>query len=131
MQEAVYAAERQTVARDFYRATTGWSDSRIASHLRGIDFSQPVKIVDIPTGTSLTQFNLPGRVGNYYAPAGTPANTLGIYTSGLIESSHTFGAPARALQSTAKSIIDDWSMSAVGWKIETGGGGTQYFVPKP
>jgi len=68
----VQAVEQQTVARDFYRATTGMNDTRIASHLRGIDFSQPVNIVNIPAGTALTQFNLPGRVGNYYAPPGTP-----------------------------------------------------------
>ena len=125
----VQAVEQQTVARDFYRATTGLNDTRIASHLRGIDFSQPVNIVDNPAGTALTQFNLPGRVGNYYAPPGTPANTLGIYTSGLVESSHTFGAPTRALQSTAASVIDDWSMSGAGWRIQAGGGGAQYFVP--
>jgi hypothetical protein len=72
----VQGVERQTVARDFYRTTTGWSDTKIASHLRGIDFSQPVNIVDIPAGTSLTQFNLPGRVGNYYAPVGTQQTPL-------------------------------------------------------
>jgi len=125
----VQAVERQTVARDFYRATTGWNDTKIASHLRGIDFSQPVNIVDIPAGASLTQFNLPGRVGNYYAPVGTSANTLGIYTSGLTESSHVFGSPTRALQSTAASVVDDWSMSGAGWRIQTDGGGTQFFVP--
>jgi RHS repeat-associated protein len=125
----VQAVERQTVARDFYRASTGWDDTRIASHLRGIDFSQPVGVVNIQAGTSLTQYNLPGRVGNYFAPAGTPANSLGIYTSGLVESSHTFGASTPALRSTAASVIDDWSMSGAGWRIETGGGGTQFFAP--
>jgi RHS repeat-associated protein len=125
----IEAVERQTVARDFYRATTGWGDTRIASHMRGIDFSQPVNIVNIPAGTSLTQFNLPGRVGNYYAPVGTPANSLGIYTSGFVENTHVFGSPTRALQSTAASVVDDWSMRGSGWRIQTEGGGTQFFVP--
>lgn len=89
-----------------------------------------VDIVTISPGTSLTQFNFPGRVGNYYALPGTPANTLGIYTSGLIETSHTFGVPTQALRSTAASIIDDWSMQGAGWSIEAGGRGTQYFIPR-
>ena len=35
----IQAVERQTVARDFYRASTGLNDTQIASHMRGIDFS--------------------------------------------------------------------------------------------
>lgn len=32
-----------------------------------------------------------------FCPAGTPANSLGIYTSGIVESSHTFRASTPAL----------------------------------
>ncbi len=122
--------QRQVIARDFYRSTTGWDDARIAAHLRGIDFSQPVSVVNIPPGTSLVQFNLPGRTGNYFAPVGTPANKLGIYTSGLIESRYTFEASTPALRSTAASVVDDWSMGGAEWQIQTSGGETQYFIPK-
>ncbi|HZQ47027.1 MAG TPA: polymorphic toxin type 46 domain-containing protein, partial [Verrucomicrobiae bacterium] len=90
----------------------------------------PVSIVNLPAGTSLGQYQLPGgRIGNYFAPPGTPANQLGIYTSGLINNSYSLKRPVQALQSTAASVTDDWSMSASGWRIQTQGGGQQFFIP--
>lgn len=80
-------------------------------------------------GSKLNQFQLPGGpVGNYFAVPGTPANSLGIYTSGLAENSHRLQQPTLALQSTAASVVDDWSMAGAGWKIEAQGGGAQYFI---
>jgi RHS repeat-associated protein len=124
------AVERQTIARIFYSSATTWSDSKIALHLRGIDFNQPVSVVTLPAGTSLIQYQFPrGRIGNYFAPPGTPAHQLGIYTSGLVGNSYVLPHPVQALQSTAASVIDDWSMSGFGWRIQTQGGGPQFFIP--
>lgn len=122
-------ASRRWTALDAYELS-GIEASKIESHLRGIDFSKPVTMTTIPEGTTLAQFQLPNApTGRYYALPGTPANTLGIYTSGLIERTQTFSAPTRALQSTAAPIIDNWSMSGAGWQIQTNGGGLQFFVP--
>jgi RHS repeat-associated protein len=124
------AVERQSFARDFYRAATGWSDTKITSHLRGIDFNQAVSVVNLPAGTILVQYQLPGgRIGNYFAPPGTQANQLGIYTSGLVGNSYVLPRSVRALQSTAATVVDDWSMSGFGWRIQTQGGGQQFFIP--
>lgn len=122
--------ERQTVARDFYRETTSWSDTKIAAHMQGINFSQSVTPTQFPAGTPLVQYQLPGNpVGNYFAPPGTPANTLGIYTSGLTENNYILTQPALGLRSTAASAVDNWSMSGFGWRIQTTGGGQQNFIP--
>jgi len=126
----VPAVERQTLARDFYQANTNWSDSRIASHLQGIDFSQPAQTVNLSAGTDLIQYQLPGGpIGNYFAPPGTPANQLGIYTSGLVQNSYSLPNAVQALQSTAAPAVDSWSMANFGWQIQTGGGGQQFFIP--
>ncbi|RYZ13876.1 MAG: hypothetical protein EOP49_54050, partial [Sphingobacteriales bacterium] len=94
----------------------------------GIDFSKPVRMVNVPAGTPFVQFQIPGApVGNYFAPVGTAGNTLGFYTGGRQQTVHIFNHDVRALQSTAKSITDTWSVP--GWSISAPGGGTQLFVP--
>lgn len=128
---AAQMAYRRSIAQDFYKSNTTWTDARIQSHLRGIDFSKPVRVEVLPSRTELLQYHLPNQApGNYFTLPGAPANQLGIYTSGLTETPRFLIGPTRALSSTAASIVDDWSMPAdSGWKIQVDGGGPQFFVP--
>jgi RHS repeat-associated protein len=119
--------ERQTLARDFYRAA-GWSDSRIASHVKGIDFNYPVEPINIPRGAVLSQHGFPGDpIGNYFANPGTPALGLGIYPRGRVQSFYQATTDLPGLRSTAASVTDTWSVP--GWGIDVPGGGTQIFIP--
>jgi RHS repeat-associated protein len=122
-------AARQSIAQQFYE-DAGWSADRIANHLQSIDFSQPVDVVTIPQGTQVVQYQIPGSaVGNYFAPVGTPANSLGIYTSGRVGSIFTATEDTTVLRSTAADVNNTWEMP--GWNIQAPGHGTQYFTPTP
>jgi len=119
-------ASRQATAREFYKGS-GWSDARIASHLKGIDFSQPVNVVTIPEGTQLVQYQVPGNpTGNYFAPVGRPAESLGVDPTGRVATTYTTTNDVAALSSTAATTIGDSNLPA---SIQGTGGGTQYFVP--
>ena len=122
-------AARQAVARQFYQ-NAGFSESQIASHLNGIDFNQSVNVVTLPRGTQVVQYQIPGNpMGNYFASVGTPANTLGFYTSGVQGTAYTATRPVAVLRSTAASTVDTWSMAGAGWRINVQGGGIQFFTP--
>uniref|UniRef100_UPI002584C942 polymorphic toxin type 46 domain-containing protein n=1 Tax=Limnobacter sp. TaxID=2003368 RepID=UPI002584C942 len=119
---------RKEKAYGFYR-NSGFDANKSLDHMRGIDFNHEVDIVQIPKGTEMTQYQIPGaRLGSYYAQPGTPGNTLGFYTSGREVKTYIANSDISALRSTASSTIDDWSMKAYGWKIEAPGGGTQFFT---
>lgn len=126
---------RQQTATDFYRSQ-GYKPNQIPDHLNGIDFTKPVEVVNLPSGTKLTQYQAPGgRQGNYYAPRGTPAEELGIAPNATdratgavvpkVANDYTVGpGGARVLRSTAAPVRDTWSVK--GQSIQTQGGGTQY-----
>lgn len=78
-------------------------------------------------GTNYVQHVLNGRVGNYFAPLGTPADMLGINPAGRIPLRFTPSEPLPALQSTAAKIVDTWTVPAQPYPAS--GGGTQLFVP--
>ena len=117
-------------ADDFYRSA-GYTEEQIASHVKGIDFSKPVVAATLPKGTIAVQYVAPnGRVGNYFAPPGTPASELGFYSGGRVLTTFVASQNVVVLKSTAASIVDNWSFSqTTGWKVQTRGGGTQYFSP--
>jgi len=120
---------RRSTAIEFY-SLNGFQEENTLAHMRGIDFTQPVEIYNLKKGTPVVQYMLPNRsVGNYFAPLGMSGSQLGIYTSG--RSPVTFFAlqDTKVLKSTAFAMVDDYSMTGYGWKIETQGGGTQYFSP--
>jgi RHS repeat-associated protein len=120
--------ERESFTRDFYRIETRWADSRIARHLRGIDFNQPVEIVQIPRGSVLNQHGFPSDpIGNYFSLPGTPAKGSGIYPHGRVERFYQTTMDLRALRSTAADITDTWSVP--GWAIDVPGGKEQFFIP--
>jgi filamentous hemagglutinin len=105
----------------------GWSTDRALSHIGGIDLTRPVTVVELPAGTSVIQYQYPSRpVGNYFAPVGTPAETLGIDPVGRVCGRFTAGSNVPALRSTAATVTD-WAGSGQLF----GGGGTQFFTHAP
>lgn len=125
---AVTAARRAT-AEQFYR-NAGWADQRIADHVSGIDFTQPVRPTNLQPGTPLVQHvGSNGRVGNYFAPPGTRAEQLGINPAGRTETAFTPNASTLVLRSAAAPIVDTWTVPGVPYAAE--GGGIQYFAPNP
>ncbi len=101
------------------------------SHVRGIDLSQPVELVDVAKGDKLIQYNRPGKQGKYLAPEGTNPEKLGISGDGRIKQTYEGGdQPVTTLRSTAKEIPDfvarDGTVTKGG-----GGGGVQYQTATP
>ncbi len=130
---AEIAASRRATAEAFYREQ-GVPKHRIDGHLQGIDFTQPVEVVTLKKGTVLTQYQVPGNPqGNYYAPPGSTPSSLGISAHGLnpsnqvvdkVASRYVTKQDVQVLRSTAKDIVDTWSVK--GEEIQTLGGATQY-----
>lgn len=121
-------AARQSVAQNFMR-DMGWSDSRIEGHLKGIDFNQPVDLVELQAGQKLQQWQLPDRpTGHYFTDLGTPPEMLGINPAGRVANVHV--APRDVvLRSTAAPIVDTWTVP--GQAFAAKGGGVQYFTARP
>lgn len=130
------SASRAT-AQAFY-AKQGWPQGRIDAHLQGINFGRPVKVVNIPKDTPMSQWQVPGgSKGNYFSSSSETPGRLGISSVG---NDPTVGAVSKvrtdfistrstpALRSTAAAVEDTWSASPYA-TAETPGGGTQYFVP--
>ena len=123
----ITAATRQATARSFYEAA-GWSEGRISNHMAGIDFLQPVDVVALPQGELVVQ-HVAGPVGNYFAPLGTPAGSLGINPAGRVSTIFATGSDVSVLRSTAAPIVDTWTVP--GAPFRASGGGTQYFTTNP
>ncbi len=68
-----------------------------------------------------------GRIGNYFAPVGTPANHLGINPAGRVPITFAPVKETEVLKSKAKEIVDTWTDPNKPYPAK--GGGTQYFVP--
>ncbi len=125
----------QNVAQNFY-AEQGWPQARIDSHMNGIDFNQPVRVVTIPKDTQLTQWQVPGgNQGDYYAPSNETPDSLGIAPVGTdssgnvvpkVSTDYVSTQPTRALSSNAAAVNDTWSTTS---PIQTTGGGRQFFAP--
>ena len=134
--DAATIATRRATAQDFY-AKQNWPQSRIDAHMKGIDFNQPVEVVPIEAGTSMSQWQTPGgSKGDYFASDAETPGSLGISTVGYdpnvgavskVRSSYTSDAPTSALKTTAAPMNDNWSNPYA--IAQTNGGGTQYFIP--
>ena len=119
--DADLAAERQATAQKFYEKQ-GWDQVKIARHMKGIDFSQPVEVTTLQPGTTVVQYQAPGDPqGNYYANPGADPSTLGIDPTGKTPQEYVVTRPVQVLQSTANDI-PDWRGSGNTWT----GGSTQY-----
>lgn len=136
--QAAVVASRRATAQSFY-AEQNWPQARIDSHLKGIDFSKPVRVGSIPANSTMGQWQVPnGPKGNYFAPVSETPGRLGISPVGhdpavgavsKVQTTYTNPGPVRALQSHAANIDDNWSSPYA--TAVTPGGGTQYFVPDP
>jgi hypothetical protein len=123
--DAETLAARQATANAYYK-TLGWDDDRIASHMGGIDFSQPVEVVTLPGGSKVVQYQIPGSpVGGYFAPVGTPAEAIGISSVGRKPIIYVTTEDASVLRSTAADTSGNLSLPEL---ARGTGGGTQYFT---
>lgn len=124
--EADLQAQRLAVARQYYERT-GWSEDRIADHLRGIDFSKEVAVVPLHKDEVVIQWVDPYKgPGNYFAPAGSTPDSLGISGEGRVLRQFVVTKDTTVLQSTAAPIVPDWSGDPD--PAATSGGGTQWFT---
>lgn len=150
-------AERRQQAIDFYKKHNPNMDILdIESHIAGIDFTKPVKIIKLPAGTELIQYtkiNSEGTrlKGDYYTdnPSNTPSE-LGIsetynvrdpnngwrHTQEVKEVTQektTLSSDVEGMKSTSAPIEDTWSrIDQDGNKlpVKTEGGGSQIYIPK-
>ena len=91
----------------------GWSDEKIPSHLEGIDFNQPVEVVTLPKGTKVVQYQIPGNpTGNYFAPAGTSAESLGMNSAGRVATIYTVLRDVTVLRLTAANTAANPNLPA-------------------
>jgi hypothetical protein len=119
------ATSRRAIAQAFYKAS-GKDDATIEKHLNGVDFNKPVDITTLPKGTQVVQYQDPNNpVGNYFAPVGTPAESLGIDPKGRVAKIYTTTRDVTVLRSTA---ADTRSNPAVPRSQRGNGGGIQYFA---
>lgn len=131
-------------AHDFY-VQSKYEVTSISSHLEGIDFTKDVRLTPLEAGAKrLYQFQAPGdlkvaptRQGDYYAEGGASPTSLGISPQAtrhwlgekdpIDKNLHEYKITSTtiALETTARAILDTWSVP--GAKIQTEGGGIQYF----
>lgn len=118
----------KVAAFDFYTNEGGFTTSRALQHMEGIDFSQPVRVVDLPRGTALQQYYVPSRgIGNYFAPPGTTPLQAGLTLEGQSLGIFENSVPVRGLQSFA---APDYIYPPGAVVPGSGaGGGMQYFIP--
>lgn len=114
-------------AMDFYIGKVGYSTERARSHVDGIDFNFPVNRTTLKIDEKYVQHIKDGRIGNYFAPVGTPANHLGINPAGRVPITFAPVKETEALKSKAREIVDTWTDPNKPYPAK--GDGTQYFVP--
>src|SRR5689334_5967281 len=84
-----------------------WNFNRERGH--EIIISQPVYVKNLSSigGHESVSVSVATRSNwQLLRPPGTPANQLGIYTSGLVGNSYVLPRGASALQSTAAAVVD-------------------------
>ncbi|ALG71258.1 hypothetical protein VY88_02255 [Azospirillum thiophilum] len=121
---------RVVVASYFY-ASTDLTSARYGDDSKGIDFSKPLEVIDIPAGTAWFQYVRTGydsiRFGNFFSPVVTATpDCLGISGAGRAEYKAVLPA-GQGLKSIAAPIVDSWSTP--GTSVQTQGGCTQVVIP--
>lgn len=121
---------RVLVASYFY-ASTDLTSARYADDSKGINFSKPLEVIDVPAGTTWYQFVRTGydsiRFGNFFSPVVTATpDCLGISGAGRAEYKAILPT-GQGLKSVAAPIVDNWSTP--GTSVQTKGGCTQVVVP--
>lgn len=119
-----------------YYEDQGFSQQEAASHMKGIDFAEQVRLETYDSGTEFAQFSTPdaiaqNKVGDYFAPLDDNTNRSNLGIQNENPETHNremqiYGAnePLIGLTSTA-SDMPDWKGSG---EVFTGGG-TQIFMP--
>jgi hypothetical protein len=97
----------------------------LGERLLGINFKKDVFETVLKKGSKVIQYvdDKTGKVGNYFAPVGSDASTLGINTKGRTAKTFTLTKDVTVLQSTAA----DYTNKTTGKTYS--GGGTQFFSP--
>jgi type VI secretion system secreted protein VgrG len=153
---------RRKVALDFYKQNGMKFDRQtktmrpyrlpdeireIYSHLTGIDFTKPLSAGPPPPAPeTLTQWHVPERKGQYFAPDGTSPKALGVGSEGLhpgtgeivgkTKDTYKVSPDTPYLKSIASDKTDFWSVHKEDDKgnvllhktQQTTGGGTQFYI---
>lgn len=149
--KALIAARTQIAIEFYQKHNPGMDIANIKSHIKGIDFTKPIEIVNISQGKELIQYtkvNTEGTVlrGDYYTdnPNNTPSQ-LGVsdkynvrdpnngwnYTDEIRSVNQervTIPKDSEGLKSTSAEIDDTWSLKDQ--SVHTEGGGSQIYIPK-
>jgi|GEM_PF-6416550 len=102
----------------YYKTQLGFGRDR--DHTRGIEFllghilgtnlEKPVRLLGIPAGTVLAQFQFPNRpIGNYFSVIDANPRFLGIESEGRITHYYITQQPMLSLVSETKMAADTWS----------------------
>jgi hypothetical protein len=126
-------AERREFARQFYQYVE--FKGNIESHLDGIDFDQPLDVVELPIGKIVEQLQFGDERGNYYTEAGR-AQSVNLGVLPVRDDPKTadrqarspalyvvVGKPVKVLRSRAGSVEVTWQEP----KGKAAGGSLQYF----
>jgi hypothetical protein len=150
-------AARKKVAADFYKEKGGLKPDEAENHMKGIDFNKPVKTgpppqIESPQNCYQNPGGNPAKPGQYFAKDGNSPDSLGIANEGAAfgpppdnkygqgpigpKQSTTYNMDPKTeyMQSTAAPVKDTWSSPANSHgpakEYDTGGGGTQDYVPR-
>jgi hypothetical protein len=136
---------REKVAKRFYKQRAGMTAKQARSHMRGIDFDNPLTLgPPPPCPPAQTQWQAPGgNPGQYYGDAGDLPDKFGIHDKGATMGPDGWGTgPVKSkvpteyeiapetpyMGTTAAPVKDSWSVP--GHSYGTGGGTIQRFIPK-
>jgi hypothetical protein len=128
--------DRVVIAGEFLEKTARMSESDTCSCLTGIDFSKPVSVVRLPASVYV-QYAQQHR-GIWFTDTGLTPDLVGLADGRRIRKLFTPIGVVHALQSTARSIKDTWTVDRLFQSLSPGargklgqvtrGGGTQYVV---
>jgi hypothetical protein len=144
---AMQIAAREALVKHFYMNTPGLMSPNVPDtkqtrsimfeqQAKGIDFTKPVKIIEMPPPERLVQHvrKDSGNVGQFFDPIGDQKGTaIGLNTDPNLRETKTFDISElenqriTALQSTAAPIVDNWTDRTN--PVVCRGGGDQVFVP--
>ncbi|MDM8537324.1 polymorphic toxin type 46 domain-containing protein [Desulfobacterales bacterium HSG17] len=112
--------EQKELAYQFYQDVGGNPEE-----IDGINTWKKVKIVRLPVGKTLIQWEMYGRQGNYYGLPGSTPDELGINSKDRHLVYYRVTQPTEALFSTTSPVLDTWTDPENA--KQTRGGGSQYF----
>jgi hypothetical protein len=128
--------ERVVTAGEFLEKTARMSESDACECLSGIDFSRPVAVVRLPASVYV-QYAQKHR-GIWFTDTGLTPDQVGLAAGRRVRRLFTPMGVVHALQSTARSIKDTWTIDRILESVSpaaagrlgqmTRGGGTQYVV---